>query len=58
MALEGEKFVDAGEAAAWYEEKVREVVDDSEIVDEIFRWFGADLTLDFFQSIATDYGVF
>lgn len=45
-------------AAAWYEEKVREVVDDSEIVDEIFRYFGADQTLDFFHSIATDYGVF
>lgn len=27
--------------------KVREVVDDSEIVDEIFRYFGADQTLDF-----------
>ena len=59
MVAEGKKtFVDAGEAAAWYEEKVREVVDDSEIVDEIFRYFGADQTLDFFHSIATDYGVF
>ena len=38
--------------------KVREVVDDSEIVDEIFRYFGADQTLDFFHSIATNYGVF
>lgn len=37
MVTEGETFVDAGEAAAWYEEKVREVVDDSEIVDEIFQ---------------------
>lgn len=58
MVLEGEKFVDASEAAAWYEEKVREVVDDSEIVDEIFRYFGADQTLGFFRSIATDYEVF
>ena len=58
MVLEGETFVDAGEAAAWYEEKVREVMDDSEIVDEIFRYFSADQTLDFFHSIATDYGVF
>jgi hypothetical protein len=37
MVTEGETFVDAGEAAAWYEEKVREVLDDSEIVDEIFQ---------------------
>lgn len=51
-------FVDAGEAAAWYEEKVREVLDDSEIVDEIFRYFGAEQTFGFFHSIATDYGVF
>lgn len=58
MVVEGKTFVDAGEAAAWYEEKVREVVDDSEIVDEIFRYFGADQTQDFFHSIATDYGVF
>ena len=58
MVAEGKTFVDAGEAAAWYEEKVREVVNDSEIVDEIFRYFGADQTLDFFHSIATDYGVF
>lgn len=29
MVAEGKTFVDAGEAAAWYEEKVREVVDDS-----------------------------
>ena len=58
MVLEGKTFVDAGEAAAWYEEKVREVVDDSEIVDEIFRYFGADLALDFFHSVATDYEVF
>ena len=56
--LKVKKFVDASEAAAWYEEKVREVVEDSEIVDEIFRYFGADQTLDFFQAIATDYGVF
>lgn len=47
MVAEGKTFVDAGEAAAWYEEKVREVVDDSEIVDEIFRYFGADQALDF-----------
>lgn len=58
MVVEGKTFVDAGEAAAWYEEKVREAVDDSEIVDEIFRYFGAEQTLDFFHSIATDYGVF
>lgn len=58
MVTEGKTFVDAGEAAAWCEEKVREVMDDSEIVDEIFRYFGADETLDFFHSIATDYGVF
>lgn len=58
MVTEGKTFVDAEEAAAWYEEKVREVLDDSEIVDEIFRYFGADQALDFFQSIATDYGVF
>lgn len=58
MVLEGETFVDAGEAAAWCEEKVREVLDDSEIVDEIFRYFGAEQTFDFFHSIATDYGVF
>lgn len=58
MVAEGKTFVDAGEAAAWYEEKVREVLDDSEIVDEIFRYFGADQTLGFFQSIATDYEVF
>ena len=38
--------------------KVREVLKDSEIVDEIFKYFGADQALDFFQSIATDYGVF
>lgn len=58
MALEGETFVDAGEAAAWYEEKVRGVLDDSEIVDEIFRYFGAKQTFGFFYSIATDYEVF
>lgn len=58
MVLEGETFVDAGEAAAWYEEKVREVLDDSEIVDEIFRYFGAEQTFGFFYSIATDYEVF
>lgn len=38
MELEGNNFVDAGEAAAWYEEKVREVVNDDEIVGEIFRF--------------------
>ena len=48
MVAEGETFVDAGEAAAWYEEKVREVLDDSEIVDEIFRYFGAEQTFGFF----------
>ena len=58
MVTEGKTFVDAAEADAWYEEKVREVLDDSEIVDEIFRYFGADQALDFFHSIATDYGVF
>lgn len=58
MVAEGKTFVDAGEAAAWYEEKVREVVDDSEIVDEIFRYFGAEQAFGFFQSIATDYEVF
>lgn len=58
MVVEGKTFVDAGEAAAWYEEKVREVVGDSVIVDEIFSYFGADQALDFFHSIATDYGVF
>lgn len=58
MVAEGETFVDAGEAAAWYEEKVREVLDDSEIVDEIFKYFGAEQTFGFFYSIATDYGVF
>lgn len=58
MVTEGKTFVDAAEAAAWYEEKVREVLKDSEIVDEIFRYFGADQALGFFQSIATDYGVF
>lgn len=58
MMDEGKTFVDAGEAAAWYEEKVREVMDVSEIVDEIFRYFGDSQTLDFFHSIATDYGVF
>ena len=58
MVLEGKTFVDAGEAAAWCEEKVREVLDDSEIVDVISRYFSADQTLDFFQSIATDYEVF
>lgn len=58
MVADGETFVDAGEAAAWYEEKAREAMDDSEIVDEIFRYFGADQTLDFFHSLATDYGVF
>lgn len=58
MVTGGKTFVDAAEAAAWYMEKVREVLNDSEIVDEIFKYFGADQTLDFFQSIATDYGVF
>lgn len=58
MVVEGKTFVDAEEAAAWYEEKVREVMNDSEIVDEIFRYFGAVQTLDFFHSIATDYEVF
>lgn len=58
MVVEGKTFVDAGEAATWYEEKVREVVDDYEIVDNIFRYFGADQTLDFFHSIATDYELF
>ena len=58
MVDEGKTFVDAGEAAAWYEEKVREVLDDSEIVDEIFKYFGADQALGFFHSIATDYEVF
>jgi hypothetical protein len=58
MVLEGKTFVDAGEAAAWCEEKVREVLDDSEIVDEIFRYFGAEQTFGFFYSIATDYEVF
>lgn len=48
MVLEGETFVDAGEAAAWCEEKVREVLDDSEIVDEIFRYFGGEQTFGFF----------
>lgn len=48
MVTEGKTFVDAAEAAAWYEEKVREVLKDSEIVDEIFRYFGADQALDFF----------
>lgn len=38
--------------------KVREVLDDSEIVDEIFRYFGAEQAFGFFHSIATDYGVF
>lgn len=47
MVTEGKTFVDAAEAAAWYEEKVREVLEDSEIVDEIFRYFGADQALDF-----------
>lgn len=58
MVLEGETFVDAGEAEAWCEEKVREVLDDSEIVDEIFRYFGAEQAFGFFYSIATNYGVF
>lgn len=58
MVTEGKTFVDAAEAAAWCEEKVREVLKDSDIVDEIFRYFGADQALDFFQSIGTDYGVF
>ena len=58
MVTDGETFVDAGEAAAWYKEKLREVLKDSEIVDEIFRYFGADQALDFFQSIATEYEVF
>lgn len=58
MVAEGKTFVDAVEAAAWYEEKVREVVDDSEIVDEILRYFGTEQTFGFFHSIATDYGVF
>lgn len=58
MVLESNNFVDSGEAAAWYMEKVREVVNDDEIVDEILRFFGADLALDFFRSIATDYEVF
>lgn len=58
MVLEGETFADAGEAAAWCEEKVREVLDDSEIVDEIFKYFGAEQAFGFFYSIATDYGVF
>lgn len=57
MVLEGNNFVDAGEAAAWYEGKVREVVNDDEIVDEILRFFGADEALAFFRSIATDYEV-
>ena len=57
MVFEGNNFVDASEAA-WYEEKVREVVNDDKIVDGIFRFFGADQALDFFQSIATDYEVF
>lgn len=47
MVDEGKTFVDAGEAAAWYEEKVREVLDDSEIVDEIFMYFGAEQTFGF-----------
>lgn len=58
MVTEGKTFVDAAEAAAWCEEKVREVLNDSEIVDEIFKYFGAEQTFDFFHSIATDYGVF
>lgn len=58
MVTEGKTIVDAVEEAAWYEEKAREVLKDSEIVDEIFRYFGADQALGFFQSIATDYGVF
>lgn len=58
MVVEGKTFVDAGEAAAWYEEKVREVLDDSEIVDKIFKYFGAEQTFGFFHSIATDYEVF
>ena len=58
MVVEGKTFVDAGEAAAWYEEKVREVLDDSEIVDEIFNYFGAEKTFGFFHSLATDYEVF
>lgn len=47
MVLEGETFVDDGEAAAWCEEKVREVLDDSKIVDEIFKYFGAEQTFGF-----------
>ena len=58
MVFEGKTFVDAGEAAAWCEEKVREVLDDSKIVDEIFKYFGAEQTFDFFYSIATDNEVF
>lgn len=58
MVTEGKTFVDAAEAAAWCEEKVREVLDDSEIVDEIFKYFGAEQTFGFFHSIATDYEVF
>lgn len=56
MVLEGETFVDAGEAAAWCEEKVREVLDDSEIVDEIFRYFGAVQTRHGLRSFL-NYGV-
>lgn len=57
MVLEGKNFVDSGEAAAWYEEKVREVVNDDEIVNEISRFFNSDQVLAFYRSIATDYEV-
>lgn len=56
MVTEGKTFVDAAEAA-WYEEKVREVLKDSEVVDEIFRYFGADQALDFSSqsSLTTEF---
>lgn len=43
------------ETEEWYEEKVRETVPADDIVDEIYRFFGNDQALDFFQQLATDY---
>lgn len=57
MVTEGKNVRGCCGSSCMVRGKVREVLKDSEIVDEIFRYFGADQALDFFQSIATDYGV-
>lgn len=43
------------ESEEWYEELVRESLEPDEIIDHIFRFFGKDQALDFYQDLATDW---